>query len=255
MRTALIVSTYQWTEALACVLESVNSQNVSPDEVVVVGDGSLPAVGRCVREFAERCDAAVRYVWQPDTGFRVARARNLAVLKSAADHLIFVDGDCILPPNFVEQHRRLSSSKSLIVAGGRVLLSHETTACHLKDASVGKFDHWKFSSLPLGPLRDLSPDDWTRVRGCNFSVSRDLFESVSGFDETYSSWGFEDSDLIVRMLRVGGQVRSGRLAACVKHLDHGVSGTMESSENLGYFQSLLQATLTIHPRTSVFMSH
>ncbi|MDF4849900.1 glycosyltransferase, partial [Vibrio parahaemolyticus] len=40
MKTTLIITTYNWKEALKAVLESVKRQTVLPDEVIVADDGS-----------------------------------------------------------------------------------------------------------------------------------------------------------------------------------------------------------------------
>ena len=44
--------------------------------------------------------------------------------------------------------------------------------------------------------------------------------AVEGFDEAYTGWGKEDSDLAVRMEKFGVKIVSGRFAACVSHLFH-----------------------------------
>ena len=40
MKISLIITTYNWKEALAAVLESVCRQTLLPDEIVIADDGS-----------------------------------------------------------------------------------------------------------------------------------------------------------------------------------------------------------------------
>ena len=48
----------------------------------------------------------MRFVTHPHAGFHAARCRNDGVRNSTAPHLLFIDGDCLLPPDHVEQHLR-----------------------------------------------------------------------------------------------------------------------------------------------------
>jgi hypothetical protein len=43
---------------------------------------------------------------------------------------------------------------------------------------------------------------------------------VNGFDEAYSGWGLEDSDLVIRLLHAGVRHKSGRFATPLAHLWH-----------------------------------
>ena len=49
--------------------------------------------------------------------------------------------------------------------------------------------------LPLGPLRKLRPQQWEGARSCNLAVWRADIDRVDGFDQAFSGWGKEDSDL------------------------------------------------------------
>lgn len=221
IRTALIITSYNWPNAINLVLESVTKQTVAPDYVLVADDGSGFAVRDAVSALMGRL-RSLRYVWQADTAFRAARVRNLAALKTDADHFVFIDGDCLLPPTFIERHRELIRPNTL-VAGGRYLATEEETESLLRRQVVVKdslFSGFKFKSLSLGPLRDLGPRNWGAVRTCNFGLMRSDFSFVGGFDESFIGWGKEDTDLVVRLLNAGLTIRSGRFGACVYHLNH-----------------------------------
>ena len=55
-------------------------------------------------------------------------------------------------------------------------------------------------NLPLGPLRKIRPQAWEDARSCNLAVWRSDLDRVDGFDASFSGWGKEDSDLLVRLL-------------------------------------------------------
>ena len=214
------------------VLESVSKQTVEPDYVLVADDGSGVGVQFAVREWRRRL-RYLTHVWQPDAAFRAARVRNLAALKTDADHLVFVDGDCLLPPTFIEKHRELIRPNTLL-AGGRYLAGTQETKVLLSgqvNVDAALFTSVKFKSVSLGPLRDLRSKNWDSVRTCNFAVMRPDFLKVGGFDESYIGWGREDTDLVVRLINAGRTVRSGRFGACVYHLNHPVFDRSALPEN------------------------
>lgn len=238
MRVALLITTFNRPDALEAVLETVKEQSRRPDFVVVCDDGSANYTNKVVRRWSS--ELPLLHVWQKDAGFRAARIRNLGVLKCNVDYLIWIDGDCLLPPWFLEYHVKLAG-KSRLVAGGRYLIAEDNTIKFLKKKlSVRQiFCNWKFIRARLGILRDVNPQGWETVRSCNFGVFKNDMLLVGGFDETFTGWGYEDSDLVLRLLKIGVKVRSGRLASSVAHLYHAVDSQTGLSEN----KRLLEATL------------
>jgi hypothetical protein len=74
--------------------------------------------------------------------------------------------------------------------------------------------------LPLGPLRKMRPQAWQGARSCNLAVWRADLDRVDGFDASFSGWGKEDSDLLVRLLHAGVRRKDGAFATGVLHLWH-----------------------------------
>jgi glycosyltransferase involved in cell wall biosynthesis len=220
MQTAVVVTSYRWPAALDCVMATLYEQTVRADQVIVADDGSDPSVREIVEKWANKLP--IEYVWQKDMNFRAARARNLAIARARAEYLIFVDGDCLLPPEFIAAHLKLMAPQT-IVAGGRYLLSRTQSVKCVEAEFLNSYDIFqsiKFLRLPLGIFRDLFPAMWSQVRTCNVGVMRSDIIDVEGFDESYQGWGREDSDLIVRLLNRGLHIRSARFGAAVAHLHH-----------------------------------
>jgi len=252
LKTTLIITTYNWPQALDKVLLSVYQQSYIPDQIVIADDGSS-GVTTCkvVSHWSEFLK--LTHVWQPDHEFRAARVRNLAALASQFDHLIFIDGDCVLPAKFVEKHRSMIE-RGLLVSGGRYMMTkQQTIGCLAQSETAVKegFNSFKFASLPLGFLRDLSSKNWKLVKTCNFAILSDDFFKLGGFDEDYAGWGLEDSDFVVRAMNNNFRIRNGRFAICVAHLFHRDSGKLPSQNNRSIFKRVLSDQSVVLPQKSV----
>lgn len=252
LKVGLLITTFNRPRALARVLESVAAQSWLPDSVYVCDDGSEPETGSLVRQWVGQLP--ICHVWQPNRNFRASRTRNLGALKSEVDYLILIDGDCLLPPRFVETHMRLAEV-GRVVAGGRSLLSDAETAALLSKASPlhHAFTSWKFLILPLGIVRDLHAEHWQSVRTCNLGLFKEDLISVGGFDESYVGWGREDSDFVVRLIHSGLKVRSGRFGSCVAHLHHQENDRYALSVNDARFRNVLSEQGRVIANVSVLV--
>src|SRR5437899_1665714 len=124
MMISVIVNTYNWPEALRLCLQSLASQNERCFEIIVADDGSRRETADLIEAFAGSVSIPVRHVWQEDIGFRRSAILNKAIAQAAGPYLIFIDGDCIVQPDFVARHRMLAQPNHL-VTGSRILLGRE----------------------------------------------------------------------------------------------------------------------------------
>lgn len=232
---SVIVTTYNREDALAAVLRSLARQTDPDFEVLVADDGSGPATAALVEAWKAKVGHRVEHIWHEDKGFRAAEIRNRAILAARGRYCIFLDGDCIVRPDFVATHRRLAET-GWFVTGNRVLLSSALTERVLREGLAP--ESWTMSQwlaergrggvnrlsallhLPLGPLRRLRRGAWLGARSCNMGIWRDDLDKIDGFDADYSGWGKEDSDLIVRLLHAGVRRKDGTFATGVIHLWH-----------------------------------
>jgi len=119
-RISVIVTTYQRPRALDKVLASLASQAAMPDEIIVADDGSGPETAELVAAWQARLSCPLIHVWQADEGFRAAGARNRAVAAASGEYLIFLDGDCLVFPDFIQRHLVLAEAGYLVM-GSRIL--------------------------------------------------------------------------------------------------------------------------------------
>ncbi len=243
---SVIVTTYNREDALEAVLRSLARQTDQDFEVVVADDGSTAATGQLVEAWKAKVGHRLEHVWHEDRGFRAAEIRNRAILAARGGYCIFLDGDCIVRPDFVATHRRLAAP-GWFVTGNRILLSSSLTTKVLREKLTP--ETWSFGGwlverwrggvnrlsallrLPLGPLRRLRQNIWRGARSCNLAVWRSDLDRVDGFDADYSGWGKEDSDIIVRLLHAGVRRKDGVFATGVLHLWHAEADRSRLAEN------------------------
>lgn len=249
-RLSVIVTTYNRPAALDHVLASIARQTTMPVEVIIADDGSNSETQLIVARWQRKMP--VIHTWIPDSGFRAARSRNIAISRASSDYLVFIDGDCIIPPNFLRNHLKLSE-RGKMVAGGRYLLSQKQTNQLIENNESEHnryFTKLKFRSAPLGPLRNWKSKDILKARTCNLGMFRADALAVEGFDEQYIGWGREDTDFVVRLLNNGIDVKSGRLACCVLHLWHEEASRQRVSANEAKLNEAIHS-FSVTPKSSV----
>jgi glycosyltransferase involved in cell wall biosynthesis len=75
---SVIVTTYDWPEALGEVLRGLQRQHTPPHEVLVADDGSDARTAELIAQWRERLPFPLLHVWQEHRGFRAARGRHPA---------------------------------------------------------------------------------------------------------------------------------------------------------------------------------
>ena len=267
MRLTLAITTHARADALALVLACVAAQSRPPDELIVAEDGADPATAGAIARHRAACEAVAarplpRHIPQPHEGFRVARLRNLAIAAATGDYMVFIDGDMLLHPRFIEDHAGCARAGRW-TQGVRVPLDAGTTRALLATARAGAGDPRAASpaapALP-GPLAAgryglrraalwHSPAMQRALRGagagllavksCNQGFWRSDLLRVNGFDERFEGWGPEDKELCARLGHAGvrRQALLGGGIAC--HLDHPPA----ARDRRAFNESLLAATL------------
>lgn len=76
---------------------------------------------------------------------------------------------------------------------------------------------------------------------CNLAAWREDLVAVNGLDESYSGWGLEDSDLVIRLLRSGLRRKSARFATPVLHLWHREQDRAALTENRRRLEAILMS--------------
>jgi glycosyltransferase involved in cell wall biosynthesis len=207
---ALVISTYDQPEYLRRVLTAVTRQSTMPGEVVVADDGSGELTREIFRSWAAEQRFRCEHVWQPHEGFRKSRILNRALAWSQSAYVVFLDGDTVPHPRFIEDHSKLAKEGQFI-QGHRALIEQKAAAFFGKGnfvsdrrrALVGMqlhgLKHAYRWPVPLKRVRN----DLRGVRGCNCAIWKADLARVNGYNEAFKGWGREDSELVVRLMNSG----------------------------------------------------
>lgn len=255
----LIISVYDKRKELELVLKALTIQSLKNFEVIIAEDGRNPQIREAVDDWKSETQFKLKHLTQDDIGFRKNKILNEAIRSSESDYIVFIDGDCIPHPVFMEAHV-LNKVENTVLCGRRVNLtksiSDKLTAEKILNHSYSKIKLCDviFSSLNRSKnefnfnieegilvknlkLRKLFMNDDEHILGCNFSLHKSLMEKINGFDENYEGPGLgEDSDIEYRMRLLGVKFKSVRNLAIQYHMYH--PKTIESGKNMEYFKKV-----------------
>jgi cellulose synthase/poly-beta-1,6-N-acetylglucosamine synthase-like glycosyltransferase len=247
-KATLIVAIYNNIPFLKAVLDSLDSQTEKDFEIIITEDGEDSKV----KEFIDKYPFGQpwKHLTQKDEGWRKNKALNNAIREATSDWFIFIDGDCVLHPRFVEMHVRYANDNH-ILAGKRVKLDRKSSAFLLsKSSNVLLLQNILLKKLFFGKgdikfIEDgifISPDGLfgfipkirtlNHLKGCNMSFSRKAIYHINGFDEDYRKPAVgEDYDLTWRFNSAGFIHKSVRNLAVQYHLHH-TESWVNQDENL-----------------------
>lgn len=262
--TSIVIPTRNKAPRLMLTLAAIEGQeDLSGVEVIVVDDGSTDETTELLQASATRLGflKVIR-----DTGRGRASARNSGARAAQGDMLIFLDDDVLTVPGFVSAHRDAQRRRGGLVHGR---LREMIAVTRLRDPSVPRqgspgLDPALIASRGFNPeghrlvanaleravellfegrLTDVP--SWLAGAGANLSLSREVWQASSGYDERFEHvWGCEDLEFALRLHDTGIPISFAPEALGV-HLSHERAGRWEEHEiNLHRFAAL-------HPRPEV----
>ncbi len=171
---SVVIATHNRASQLARCLQALAQQSdASRFETIVVDNGSqdeTPAV--IAAATGERVRGIV--VAEPNR----AKARNAGIAAARGRIVIFCDDDTIAPPQFVTEHLRAHEGSDPAAVSGPIINIADPTATIAPSAR-----HYSRAFFCT----------------CNVSVPKADLEAAGLFDERYDLYGWEDTDLGIRL--------------------------------------------------------
>lgn len=186
---SIIVPVYNRPEEVADLLRSLEAQTDRGFEIVLVEDGStIP----CLPDGKGPGGLRLKYYRKSNEGRSIAR--NYGMDGADGDYFVFVDSDCILPPEYIAGLRKNLAATPADCFGG-------PDAAHDSFSDTQKAINYAMTSfLTTGGIRGgkVSMEKFT-PRTFNMGFSREVFGKVGGFREMFS----EDIDMSTRIRQAG----------------------------------------------------
>jgi len=181
MKLSVVIATKDRARFLARALESLALQSDAPPfEAIVVDNGSTDDTAVVVERQRKACalfELERLFVPEPNRG----KARNAGIARASGEIVLFIDDDVWLPEGFLAAHAAAHDGTRMCVNGPILNVpSYEDRPKPTAGNYSGAF-----------------------LCTCNASVSREALTAVSGFDERFNLYGWEDTDLGLRLRREG----------------------------------------------------
>jgi glycosyltransferase involved in cell wall biosynthesis len=245
---SIIIAVYRQAAFLEKIFLSLLNQTFTDFEVVIADDGSGDEIKKVIAAFEGRFKHPIQHAWHEDQGFRKTIIVNRAASKARAPYLVFIDGDCILHHRFLERHNSRKKARQ-VLSGRRVCLSPEITSkitpLDIQSRRIEKIRFWWNNSISatrrhgffLPAIFGIKNIRRTRyeILGCNFSVYKEDFLAINGYDERIIGRGLEDSNLYRRFVKNGMTLRNISTEALQYHLYHSFDPIPHSKEVIEQF--------------------
>lgn len=217
--------------ALDLCLKSVCNQSVAPAEIVICDDGSTADTASIIKKYQAISSVPIVHVWQEDEGFKLGQIRNKGIAKAKGDYIIQIDGDLILHKHFIKDHLQFCKN-SFFTTGSRVLLSPETTETLIENTSTdvkkySKNDRNFFNGLHIPIFHNLLAQLYKTkgkhkyyVKGCNMAFWKNDLVHINGYNEDFTGWGKEDSEIAIRLINAGIKKQFLKFGGITYHLYH-----------------------------------
>ncbi|UZO82403.1 glycosyltransferase [Aquimarina sp. ERC-38] len=189
-QTSLIIIEYNRRKHLLNALNGIENSKKKPDEVVIVSYSDQLQISADTYTFPIR----IRHLSMPEKGgLPAAKARNTGAKLANYEHLIFLDVDCIPSADFIGTiSKQLQSRENGIIMG---------TPKYLSEPVPENFDYnYLERESVFHPRRPRvvqirQEETYELFWSLCFAITKSLLRVLSYFDEHYSGYGGEDTDL------------------------------------------------------------
>lgn len=217
MKVSLVTCTFNRSLQLQRGLESILSQEVLPDEIVIVDDGSTDGTKELVTTYFAQRSPIIKYVYLDHPEHRISSIpRNVGIKESTHELVFFTEPECLHVGNTIAQlkqkfeedpkHSHLASQVWTIQQKIYEKLTQDNF-----DRPATILNH-EFAQLTdnTNMSNTKAPDsDWAITgqkncaAGCFFGVKRKWLEDIGGFDEEFIGHGGDDFNLYDRLAKYG----------------------------------------------------
>ncbi len=188
---SLIIPTYNRPDEVSELLDSLENQTYQNFEVIIA-DGSP---GSLVKDAITKYQHKLNLIYLYEKNLGISESRNWGASKASGHYLVFLDSDCITPPEYLHAVNEFLKKNPVEVFGG-------PDAMHESFSPVQKAISYAMTSpFTTGGIRGRKKHMGKfQPRSFNMGVLREAFIKVNGFSGLKVS---EDIDLSMRLDKAG----------------------------------------------------
>ncbi len=185
---SIIVPAYNRADEIDEFLSSFEKQTLINFEVIVVDDGSTDTTKAIVENHKNNLD--LKYLFQQNKG--PGAARNLGMENAKGDLLVFIDSDCTVPEDYIDNLTRHLENENLDAFGGPDT-SHKDFSPFLKAVNYSMT-----SFIGTGGTRGSKGKQLTKYypRSFNMGIKRGVFKKIGGMNALRHGQDMEFSNRI-----------------------------------------------------------
>ena len=190
MNVSIVIPTYNRKPILIKCLHALENQKlnklIDSYEIIVVDDGSTDGTTEWIKENLRNLPHVVLHE-QEHGG--PALGRNLGVLKSTGDVIIFIDSDLVVVNNFIINH--VSKLNKYWIKKNKKCFTYGSVI------NTSNFQN------PLSEDSKITDISFAYFATGNVAISKELLLDVGLFDTSFSLYGWEDLELGERLKKIG----------------------------------------------------
>lgn len=191
IKLSIIIPVFNRPYEVQELLESLQQQTNREFEVIIVEDGSTVKCNSVIENFKQNLD--IKYFFKPNSG--PGQSRNYGYEKAMGNYYIFLDSDCILPPDYIQTVQTSLKNKYTDAFGG-------PDKAHEKFTLLQKGINYSMTSfLTTGGIRGQNEKlGKFHPRSFNMGCSQEVLKTTNGFSKMRFG---EDIDMSIRILKNG----------------------------------------------------
>lgn len=196
---SVIIVTRNRPQLIQQCLDHLLRQDYEPFETIVVDASSDQQTEEIVRQYP-----AVRYIYLPNGKNKMTQSRNLGIAVATGEIIAFIDDDSMVREGWLANLVSSYNAEDIGGVGGRVIDEIEIRY-QLAAPIVGRvFPDGRVIDNFVLELNEAIKVD--RLKGCNMSFRKQVFQRVGLFDNRYDATAhstFEDVDFCTRVKKNG----------------------------------------------------
>ncbi len=226
---SVVIGTYNQTDKLPYLIESLNDQTLQDFDVHLCSDGSKD------RESEEKLLEGLKmphyYHWQEDIGMRFAKNLNQGIKVAQGKFVLTMSGDMYLENEYLERCARVVSRNTLF----------STFRINVDDNRKPISYDWRFGgALPETLEEIIYPENpkkpWEALTGNGMITPTEFYRKIGGWCEEFEGYGRDDWDVI----RQAYLMKYKFFTLTTAHYFHfGVSDSPDNPKNIELFERRL----------------